>query len=183
MANPKRKEPFRVEGPRGIELQPISLMQWIHRDHLTANDYNPNHVAPSEMELLRTSLLEDGWTHPVVARLDNTLVDGFHRWTLSGEEEVGAMTDSYVPVVYLADNGRMHNRMSTIRHNRARGAHGVLAMAKIVQDFIEAKMSMEEICARLSMEEEEVIRLSLQVGIPETDIIKDSSFSKSWAPK
>lgn len=183
MANERKRPIAPVQGPVGMENQPISRMVWVPRDELTANDYNPNKVAKMELELLMTSLIEDGWTHPVVSRKDNVLVDGFHRWTLSGKKPVGEMTDYHVPVVYLEDRGASHNRMSTIRHNRARGSHGVIPMAEIIQSFIKDGLSMEEISARLSMEEEEVTRLALQVGIPETSIIRDSSFSKSWIPK
>jgi hypothetical protein len=30
----------------GTALQPVSGVQWVPRDELTANDYNPNIVAP-----------------------------------------------------------------------------------------------------------------------------------------
>lgn len=36
-------------------------------DKVVANDYNPNKVAPPEMELLERSIWEDGYTQPVVA--------------------------------------------------------------------------------------------------------------------
>jgi ParB-like chromosome segregation protein Spo0J len=70
------------------DQQPISNVQWIDRELLQANDYNPNHVASPELRLLAQSILESGWTQPIVARsVDNgryEIVDGFHRWTVSG---------------------------------------------------------------------------------------------------
>ena len=39
-------------------------------DKVQANDYNPNSVAPPEMELLETSIWEDGYTMPVVCFYD-----------------------------------------------------------------------------------------------------------------
>lgn len=45
---------------------PVDLITWIKNDAVRANDYNPNSVAPPEMELLKTSILEDGYTQPIV---------------------------------------------------------------------------------------------------------------------
>jgi len=42
---------------------------------------------------------------------------------------------------------------------------------------------MTEICNRLQMEEEEVIRLANKKGIPKTDLIKGKSFGKAWQPE
>lgn len=160
--------------------QPVNAVQWIDRADLEPNDYNPNRVAPPELELLKISILEDGWTQPIVVNGQNEIVDGFHRWTVSGDPEVAALTGGKVPVVKVTPKDGEHQKMSTIRHNRARGVHGVLDMAKIIQSMVDAGLSKDEIMARLQMEEEEVIRLCLRVGIPKTALVADSEFSKAW---
>ena len=147
----------------GPENQPVSRVQWVPRDTLHANDYNPNKVAPPEMKLLATSILEDGWTQPIVAREDSEIVDGFHRWTVSGYDTVSQLTRTpegsiLVPVVRITPDPA-HQRMSTIRHNRARGSHHVLRMADIVIELVEMGLTEREIGQRLSMEPEEVMRL------------------------
>lgn len=162
--------------------QPISRVRWMHRDILTANDYNPNKVAPPELKLLEISIIEDGWTQPIVITPDNRIVDGFHRWTVSGKTAVYTMTGGFVPVAMLAPRDRSSLQMSTIRHNRARGTHAVLNMANIVQEMVGAKKCIEEIMERLGMELEEVIRLAARVGIPKSDIVSNSGWSKSWVP-
>lgn len=162
---------------------PVSNVQWIHRDELKPNHYNPNAVAPPELKLLEISIIEDGWTQPIVINPDNTIVDGFHRWTVSGKRRVFEMTAGFVPVVILNPKNDTHQQMSTIRHNRARGTHAVLKMADIVQNMINAGNSMQEICLRLQMEEEEVVRLANRKGIPKTDIIQDTEFSRAWTPE
>ena len=143
------------------DAQPISTVAWVPREMLTANSYNPNHVAPPELKLLKLSILEDGWTQPIVARPDHVIVDGFHRWTVSADPEVAALTDGLVPVVYLHEADAAHLRMSTIRHNRARGEHIVVKMADIVAELLEDNgLTDEEIQRRLGMEREEVLRLA-----------------------
>ena len=132
---------------QSVEEQPVSRVQWVDRDQIQANTWNPNHVAPPEMELLRVSIEEDGWTQPIVVQeispdselgqdlgLSETryeVVDGFHRWKVSGEERIGRLTDYLVPVVVVTLDPA-HARLSTIRHNRARGTHRVGMMADIV---------------------------------------------------
>ena len=163
--------------------QPVNAVEWLHRDNLKPNSYNPNKVAPPEMELLKISILEDGWTQPIVINSDMEIVDGFHRWTVSGTVEIYALTAGLVPVVRLERKDGASQKMSTIRHNRARGTHAVLNMSQIIQTMIEEdKLSIQEICHRLQMEDEEVIRLAARVGIPKSSIIQDSKWSKAWVP-
>ena len=162
--------------------QPVNSVRWVHRDELKPNGYNPNAVAPPEMKLLKISILEDGWTQPIVANQDNTIVDGFHRWTVSGDKEVYSLTGGLVPVVYINPPDESSKRMATIRHNRARGTHAVLPMADIIEGMLKEEKSMDEICERLQMESEEVIRLANRKGIPKTEIITNGDWSKSWNP-
>jgi ParB-like chromosome segregation protein Spo0J len=162
---------------------PLDNIQWIHRDMLKSNDYNPNKVAPPEIKLLKISILEDGWTQPIVINPDYTIVDGFHRWTVSGHKEIYALTDGNVPVVIMNPKNKAHQKMSTIRHNRARGTHMVLEMSNIVTDMVKDGLTGEEIMARLQMEKEEVVRLLFRAGIPKSQVFKDAQFSKAWTPK
>jgi ParB-like chromosome segregation protein Spo0J len=162
------------------KLHPVANVEWMHRDKLNPNHYNPNKVASPELELLKISIIEDGWTQPIVINADNEIVDGFHRWTVSGMVEVYSLTGGMVPTVRIRPSDSAHQRMSTVRHNRARGTHGVLKMAEIVQHMIEQGLTQQEIERRLQMEPEEVIRLAARVGIPQSKIIQDTAFGKAW---
>ena len=120
------------------QKMPLDNLQWVDREQLQPNHYNPNAVAPPEMALLRTSIIEDGWTQPIVVNPDMTIVDGFHRWTCSGHPAIHKLTGGLVPVVILEPVDHEHQQMSTIRHNRARGRHGVLEMGRIVKELLGA---------------------------------------------
>ncbi len=176
----RRPKPTTAPPPRsGTDHQPISHVEWVPRDALRANDYNPNAMAPPERALLRTSILEDGWTQPIVARSDGEIVDGYHRWLTASDKDVAAMTGGLVPVVRL-DTDPATQRMATIRHNRARGAHGVLRMADIATQLSdELGVPVEEIGARLSMEDEEVRRLLMSGGATQWGGV---SFNRAWVP-
>ena len=163
--------------------QPLDKINWIDRDQLKPNNYNPNKVAPPELQLLKISIKEDGWTQPIVINPDYTIVDGFHRWTVSGHKDIFELTDGKVPTVMINPKDSNQQQMATIRHNRARGTHGVLEMSKIITDMSESGLSGEEIMERLQMEKEEVVRLLFRAGIPKSDVFKDAEFSKAWQPK
>lgn len=147
-------------------------------------------MPPPEFRLLKVSLLEDGWTQPVVAHPEPDesgrfpIVDGFHRWTLSADPEVAAMTGGLIPVVFL-DRDRADRIMATIRHNRARGEHGVRPMAALVRELLESGADPAELGRRLGMESEEVERLAERAGLPAVVARRkgdDPQFSEGWIP-
>lgn len=169
--------------PHGRDAQPLSCIEWVPRDDLHANLYNPNHVAKPELELLKTSILEDGWTQPIVARPDGEIVDGFHRWTVSADPRIYAMTAGFVPVVRLVPPATGDQMLSTVRHNRARGEHGVLPMAAIVRRLRDEEgLSVEAVMQRCGMEREEVTRLYDRGGMTERGTQGKEGFSKGWTP-
>jgi len=160
--------------------QPLDKVIWIDRSKLQPNDYNPNKVYPKELKLLQTSILETGWTQPIVVDENYVIIDGFHRFTVSGTPEVSKMTNGKVPIVVVKNIDPKHRRMATIRHNRARGTHGVLEMSKIVRFLSESGVTVEELCYRLGMEPEEVERLATRDGMPVEMLKNVKGFRKSW---
>lgn len=165
--------------------QPLHDIAWVERSSLQPNNYNPNKMAPPEFELLKVSLLADGWTQPIVIfQAENGecwIVDGFHRWSVSADPEVAAMTDGLVPVVLIRGDEN-HRMMSTIRHNRARGQHGVVPMGEIVRKLLEGGMTGEQVQELLKMEDEEVERLAERAGMPVQITRTKKEFSKGWIP-
>jgi hypothetical protein len=168
---------------QGMDNQPLNKVEWVDRNTLHANSYNPNHVAPVEMELLKKSIMEDGWTQPIVAKIDGEIVDGFHRWTCSGDKRIADMTGGLVPVVRV-NPPKSQQYMSTIRHNRARGSHGIDSMANIVRALIDDEgLDYEEVMARCGMEWEEVDRLYDKAGMTKKGRYETDEFSAGWVPK
>ena len=47
--------------------EPVDFVKWVVNENVVANDYNPNKVAPPEMELLEVSIMNDGYTQPIVS--------------------------------------------------------------------------------------------------------------------
>jgi hypothetical protein len=164
--------------------EPVDFVKWIPCENVVANDYNPNKVAPPEMELLEISIMNDGYTQPVVTFPKENhveVVDGFHRTRVSKESKiVRERVKGYTPTVIIRKEQQDKNDRiaSTIRHNRARGKHQIDAMSEIVLELKNRNWKNERIARELGMDEEEILRLCQITGLE--DIFKDDDFSKSW---
>lgn len=164
--------------------EPVDFVRWVKNDTVGANDYNPNSVAPPEMELLRLSIASDGYTQPIVGSLEDgrvEVVDGFHRHRVGKEcADITERVSGYLPVVQIRHDreGRNDRMASTIRHNRARGKHSVDAMSDIVVELKRRNWSDKKIGKELGMDEDEVLRLCQITGLAE--MFADREFSEAW---
>lgn len=135
---------------------PLASLQWVDRNTIHANDYNPNKVSEENLKLLIQSILTNGWTLPIVVRPDGTIIDGFHRWTVSGREPLLSLLGGKVPVVVVDHHGdESADVYGTITHNRARGTHLLEPMKVIVKKLIDEGKTVEEIGKQLGMKPEE----------------------------
>lgn len=141
-------------------INPLSTLQWVERSRIRPNDYNPNKVSKQNLELLKQSILANGWTLPIVVRPDFTIIDGFHRWTVAGEEPLVSMLEGRVPVVVVEHKDKAGNIYGTVTHNRAMGTHLLGPMKAIVRELMGEGKSVNEIGKQLGMRPEEVFRLS-----------------------
>ena len=139
---------------------PLSSLQWVDRGLLKPNGYNPNKVSEDNLQLLVQSILTNGWTLPIVCRPDYTIIDGFHRWTVSGREPLLSTLGGKVPVVIVAHDDESDDVYGTITHNRARGTHLLEPMKAIVKKLLDQGKTVQEIGKQLGMKPEEVFRLS-----------------------
>ena len=173
-----KKSPFKNE--------PVDFVRWVLNDDVVANDYNPNKVAPPEMELLEVSIMNDGYTQPIVTWANPEkgkveVIDGFHRNRVGKESKVVKQrVMGYLPVVDIrTEQSSKNDRIaSTIRHNRARGKHQVDAMSEIVIELKNRNWTNERISKQLGMDEEEVLRLCQVSGLEH--LFLDNDFSKAW---
>lgn len=164
--------------------EPVDCVLWVDADSISANDYNPNVVAPPEMKLLKRSILEDGYTQPIVTWMENghrEVIDGFHRNRVGKEDkQVKKRIRGYLPVTTInawrADRG--DRVAATIRHNRARGKHTVEGMTDIVIELARRNWSDKRIARELGMDPDEVLRLKQISGLAE--MFADKEFSEAW---
>lgn len=167
-----------IKTKKGEIKLPVMCPILVPRELVVANNYNPNNVPRNNMELLETSIIDNGFCFGIVTVWDEDLskfviVDGFHRDTilkfwLEAEQ---------IPIIVLEHT--MAERMAaTIQFNRARGVHSVELMGDLVQALVNQGVSDEDIAKHLGMEGEEVFRLKQITGIAE--LFKNQTYSKSW---
>ncbi|PAF53086.1 chromosome partitioning protein ParB [Helicobacter sp. 13S00482-2] len=152
-------------------------------EKIRSNTYNPNQVATPEMELLYQSILNDGYTMPIVCYYIKDedmyeIVDGFHRYiTMREHKDIYKRENGLLPVVVI-DKDISHRMASTIRHNRARGSHSVELMQSIVAELVECGKSDEWIKKNIGMDSDELLRLKQVSGL--ASLFAGRDFTKSW---
>lgn len=165
---------------------PVDYVKWVKCDEVISNDYNPNKVAPPEMKLLELSIMNDGYTQPIVAwsgtdKDGYEVIDGFHRSRVGKESNVvGDKIFGYLPIVDIRNkrSDKKDRIASTIRHNRARGKHQIDAMSEIVIELKNRNWRNKRIANELGMDEEEVLRLCQISGLE--SLFSDADFSNAW---
>lgn len=161
-----------------IEI-PCMNIKLVSRDLLQANNYNPNSVPHDKMELLKQSIIDNGFCFPIVTIWSEEdekyiIVDGFHRYTMCMPEWLDI---EEVPIVVLKHD--LSKRMSaTIQFNKARGVHAVDGDAEIVKSLIEQGIPESEICKHLGIDAETVLRYKNLAGI--ASVFQNIEYSKSW---
>ena len=167
----------------GGSMSPAYQVRRVPREKIQANAYNPNMVPPPEMELLILSILEDGYTMPIVcyylADIDRyEIVDGFHRYlAMELSPEIAEREGNCLPVTVI--DKPLSNRMaSTIRHNRARGVHSIDLMVNIVAQLVEAGLGDGWIMKNIGMDKDELLRLKQLSGL--AALFANREFSKAW---
>lgn len=164
--------------------EPVDFVRWEPNEKVQGNDYNPNSVAPPEMELLATSIRADGYTQPIVVhQVGKTyeVVDGFHRNRVGKEsKDIVQRVRGHLPLVVIkaTRTDKADRIAATIRHNRARGKHRVQAMSDIVIELKNRNWKNARIAKELGMDEDEILRLCQITGL--ANIFADQDFSRAW---
>lgn len=155
----------------------------VESHQLFANDYNPNRMPDTEMDLLKQSISKYGFLFPIVTNFDKKesekqgkkmyrIIDGYHRFeTLKrmGSEQalIVDLNISYEDCVQL-----------TVLMNRIKGMHQVEKMADLVVKLHDLGLEDKQICSNLGMELEEYIRLKQQLGIAHS--FRNHTYMNSW---
>ena len=166
--------------------QPIDYVMCVPIEKVEPNGYNPNSVAPVEMELLYKSIKKDGYTQPVVTIYDKkkdkyVIVDGFHRYYVcKTKKDIYDRNMGMLPIVVIDKN--ISERMAaTVRHNRARGEHSIDGMSNLVFKMLDEGMSDADVCNELGMEPEELLKLKHLTGF--SKLFANTEYKMAWETK
>jgi ParB-like chromosome segregation protein Spo0J len=163
----------------GEVLVPCMNTVLVKVDLIVANLYNPNSVSGDKMDLLRQSIIDNGFCFPIVTIWDADLqkfiiIDGFHRAIIGGPDWLDF---DYLPVVILQHD--ITKRMiATMQFNKARGVHQVDLDAEVIRALIEQGLSEDDIAIRLGIDTDTVHRYKQITGVAE--IFKNAQYSLAW---
>lgn len=162
---------------------PIDSIQWLETKSLKANNYNPNVCMTQEMRLLELSILQNGWIQPILVTKSGTIIDGFHRWSLSrSSERLNKKYAGKVPCAVL-DITEAEAMMLTVRINRAKGSHVAVKMSELVRILIdEFHLTKEQVALEIGAHSGE-IDLLYSEGVFKARDIPNHKYSQAWEPR
>jgi len=155
----------------------------VKMNQIIVNDYNPNRMPKTEMDLLCKCIKHYGFLFPNITfkvpdklTIDNLpyyqIIDGYHRYEALKrlESEDIAIIDLFLPY---------HDAVQlTVLMNRIKGLHQVELMSDLIIKLEDLGLTDLEICRNLGMEAEEYMRLKQQLGIAYT--FKDCKYGNTW---
>jgi ParB/RepB/Spo0J family partition protein len=149
-------------------------VEYVPVDSVFPNSYNPNRQTEKDFNLLMKSITDDGFTTPILClRRTREIIDGEHRWRAAlklGMKEI--------PVVFT-DMTPEQMRMSTLRHNQARGTHDMDLEADMLRDLQQIG-ALDWAADALLMDDDDLNRLLSEVPIPEQ--LAGEEFGQAWVP-
>lgn len=162
--------------------EPVENIQWIDCDSLKANHYNPNRVMNAEMNLIERSILKTGWIQPILVNKNLTIIDGFHRWTLSRlSTQLREKYHGKVPCAVL-DVTDAEAMVITVRINRAKGTHLAFRMSDYIKELIKThRIPIDDLAKDIGATIEEV-ELLMKSDVFEHKNIENWTYSEAWFP-
>jgi ParB-like chromosome segregation protein Spo0J len=164
---------------RFAKLERLNVI-YVPIDSIRYNGYNPNRQSDHDFDLLCKSMEEDGFTQPILVNDGSTapqhlneIVDGEHRHRAArvlGYEEV--------PIVYVPFTAEQM-RISTLRHNRARGSEDMELSAEVLRD-LQRLGALDMAQDSLMMDDIEMQHLLDDIGAAEA--LASEEFSTAWEP-
>lgn len=155
-----------------IETLKVLNIEYVAPDSIYPNAYNPNRQTERDFELLLSSMTEDGFTQPIlVDKRTKEIIDGEHRWRAA--QRLGLKE---IPVVFT-DMTPEQMRISTLRHNRARGSEDIELTIEILKDLRELG-ALEHAVDSLGMSDKEINALIEDLPAPEKQASEE--FAKAW---
>ena len=163
--------------------EPISKVVWVKAADLIANDYNPNIVFTAEMNLLKHSILINGWIQPILTTTEGIIIDGFHRnWLAKTDKDIMDKYKGMCPTVQF-DMSEPERMLLTVRINRAKGSHVAVKMHELVTRVVkEHNYSKEKVAKSIGATKEEVDLLLKQNVFKKLDT-ENHKYSVAWIPK
>ncbi len=169
----KMKEKTRRAVSKQNKILERLKVEYVDVDFFKPNPYNPNRQSERDFALLCKSMEEDGFTQPVLVLTNGTIIDGEHRWRAARK-----LGFEKIPTVFTEMSAEQM-RISTLRHNRARGSEDVELTAMLLRD-LEKLGAKEYAKEELGITETEMEFLLEDTSA--TDALAGEEYTRAWEP-
>lgn len=153
--------------------------EWVDPDELYPNEWNPNFMPQHRQDILVLSILDNGWTAPIIAQPDGKITDGEHRWRLSKDDRIQSeakLTPDGVPAghvpVFRADQDKKAAMLATYQNNYARGDDDAQKLGQLIDGLDDDEESF--VASRMGVTESELDLLK-----PDDSVLVDDT-TKLW---
>ncbi len=142
-----------------VELDGELDVTWVPRLALEPNEYNPSVSDGVNREVLKNSIIDSGWTQPLIVQSDGTIINGESRWFVARHPDIredesltpDGVDAGHIPV-YVLPGGEKRAMAATYQHNAATGSHAKADVAELVRGIDDMEWALE----RLEMDAEEL---------------------------
>lgn len=156
--------------------------EWVERNELMPNSWNPNGMVSEKQEELIQSILTHGWTAPLVVDEDGRIIDGEQRWHASNDLRIRDNEDltpddmeaGRVPI-HRIDPDEDQAKIATLQFN-LQGEHNDEDVGSIFADLEEdgLRSEVEDMLHMRPVDVDEMIEAS-ENGEADGDTTADSS--------
>lgn len=145
--------------------------EWLPRDAITPNDWNPNELSDEEFDRLVASIEDNGWTMPIVIHAEeHYIIDGEHRWAAAAELDDPDLTPEDVPSDYVPVYGitvdETQAKLATVQHNRARGNVRVDRLKAYLEDLDDRDV-LDMVTDKIGVSDDDVSELLGEITTPD----------------
>lgn len=169
-----------IKNKKGKEITfPCLHTVLVNSDLVKLNNYNPNSMSVDKMHSLKQSILDNGFSFPIVTSFDDedevlVVIDGEHRYLMNTGEWLNI---GYVPVVILSHD-QTKRMYATVQFNKAKGTHDIDKDASLVKKLTEQGQDDDQIAKHLGIDIDTVKRYQSVSGI--IGIYDDVEWSPAW---
>lgn len=150
-------------------------VEYVDIASIKPNTYNPNRQDEATLELLCRSILDDGFTTPVLVHQDSRqIVDGEHRWRAAKK-----LSMTQIPVVFV-DMSDEQMKVATLRHNRARGSEDISLANDVIRD-LQMLGALDWAQGSLMMSDAELN--DLFDDLPASEALAGIDYEDAWIPE
>jgi len=156
---------------------------WVRGDSLQAAKWRATYILKPDLQVLAQSMDDHGWLQPIVVQKStNLIIDGYHRWEISGT--LKSHRKAYkgaVPVVF-EDVNDIEAMMLHLRLNRGRGATLGKKMSRILKDCASSRKYNEKDIRRMLGMQADEYDIMLDGTLLKSRKVADHKYSNAWVP-